>query len=228
MAQLQLVQVRETKDLEKFIGIVMPKDVQATLQYVYLDELEKQRALGNRPSQALIDGRKGGDLMLVKRRAQAFFANTERLIAAFTEAWAVLVSLTRIKTGRARASYALYHNGRPMGGESDIARVVRASAPGDTIQIVGPGVVYGRKLYWNPLGKPRRVRKKVAQSKHGSVITQIYSISAVPIHKRVQRLIQRKYPELYVSDQWVDSLAHGEPRGERWPAIAIWPKGRLQ
>jgi hypothetical protein len=227
MAQLQLVTVKETKNLERFVATVMPLDVQRTLQYVYLSELEAQRALGNRPTQALIDNRKGGDLTLVKKRAQAFFASTGRMIEALTDAWAMLVKRTRIKTGRGRASYALYRNGRPVGGESDIARVVKAMQFGDTIQIVGPAVEYGRHLYWKPIGKPRKKRTKVAKSTRNGVTTTVYAVSVVPLHKQVMAILRRRYPELHVGDEWVKQLKHGEPIGERWPTITIWPKGTV-
>jgi hypothetical protein len=220
MAQLQLVQVRETKDLEKFIATVMPEDVQRTLQYVYLSEIESQVRLGNKPTAAVIDGSRNGALATVKRRAQAFFTNQGRMVEAITEAWHRLISLTRIKTGRARASYALYLNGRAVGGESDIPRIVNMMRQGDTIQIVGPGVEYGRKLYWSPLGKPKKKRKKLGQMQRGNVVAEIFAL-----HKQVMATLRRKYPELAISDAWIAQLDHGEPRGERWPTITFRPKG---
>lgn len=221
MATLQLREVKVTPNLEKFMTDVVPEDLTRTLQYVFLSELENQaRLFGAKPTTVLVDGGRG-QLTGVKRRAQAFFSNRARVIAALTEAWDLLVRMTRVKSGAARRSYALYVNGQRFGERGDIARLVQATSPSDFVSIVGPGVPYGRKLYWRPLGTGKKIRKKAATIKSKGVETTYFGTYTEPMHRTVKRILSKKYPDLFITDAWWPLAHGGGKQGERWPAITV-------
>jgi hypothetical protein len=228
MATIQLQTVKVTPNLERFALEVLPSDIQRTIQYVYIGELEAQRRLGAVPTTQLVDNGRG-QLFSVKRRAQAFFSNPGRIKSAAREAYDRLVSLTRIKTGAARRSFMVYVNERPIGGIDALETIVKAMGPGDFISIVGPGVAYGRKLYWRPYGKARQIKKKKLQytQQNGQTVI-VKGVYTEPMHRTVKRLLAKKYPDLSITDRWIP-LNHGTGRkGERWPAISIRMKSSRQ
>lgn len=228
MATVQLQTVKVTPNLERFALEVLPSDIQRTIQFVYMGELETQRRLGAKPTTQLVDNGKG-QLYNVKRRAQAFFSNPDRIKSAAREAWDRLVSLTRIKSGAARRSFMVYVNERPIGGIDSLDAIVKAMGPTDFISIVGPGVAYGRKLFWRPAGRARQIKKKKAQytTKGGQTVI-VKGVYTEPMHRTVKRVMAKKYPDLSITDRWVP-LNHGNGRkGERWPAISIRMKSSRQ
>jgi len=200
---------------------VLPEDMQRSIQIVYSNELELQRRIGQKPTTELIDNGRT-QLFNVKRRAQAFFSSPDRMKAATREAWDMLISRTRIKSGAARKSYFIYVNQRPIAGIDALETIVKAMKPTDFISVVGPGVAYGRKLYWRPFGKARKIKKKAAKyTTRGGETVIVRAVYTEPMHRAVQRVLARKYPDLIISDGWTP-LLHGDgKRGERWPTITI-------
>lgn len=219
---IALQEVKVTADLEKFAATVLPLDLQRTIQIVFLNEVQQMRRSGREPTTILIDNGTR-QLINVKRRAQAFFSDIGRLKEALKAAWRMLVGVTRIASGAARRSYALYLNGTPAGGENDIDAVVNKMVSGDRISIVGPGVAYGRKLYWRPFGKARKVklkRKEYIREK-GKAPQLGRTHYQEPMHRTVRRLLKKQYPEFAISDRWIELQHGGGKHGERWPALTI-------
>jgi len=244
MASYTLETVKETPDASHFMTKVVPADLQRTLQSVFLDALNEQKGIGNKPTGISIDGGRG-DLLNVKRRAQAFFTNEGRIAEALREAWRMLVEKTRIRDpsgyrwqqkgkaapGLARGSYGLYHNGIKVGDESGIDTLAKKMAIGDWASIVGPGTAYGRKMYWLPT-TGRKIRKKrgqvIQRAKKGVERVVLYTTYTEPIHRFVKRKLRLRFRDLVISDKWVPlfhfhaGLSTDKPRfGERWPAISI-------
>jgi hypothetical protein len=224
MQALTLQTVRVTDDIAKFSLTVLPQDLSRTIQSLFLHELAEQQRAGIQPTQIIIDGGRG-HISTVKKRARAFFSNTARMVAALEEAYQMLRERTRVETGAARASYEVYLNGQPRGKFNDIPRIVQAAKQTDLVSIVGPGVIYGRKLYWRPLGKQRTIKKKVAQYTKGRggkrEQVKVYGTYQEPMQRGIKRVLKKQFPDLRITDAWVE-LAHGTgKRGERWPAISI-------
>jgi len=228
MATLQLKKVKETKNAALFMAEVMPEDLTAVIKWTAETIIEEEKARGRNVSLQLIDGRRGG-LDQTKFRVQLFYGDQTQLIQALDETFELLVKLTRIKSGKARGSYALYKNGEPIGGREAIAEAVRTSKTSDSFSVVGPGVAYGRKLFWRPLGKQRKIKKKQGTYRVSKTeVVKVYGTYTEPLHKAVLRGLGRRkrYPALWITDRWVE-LKHGQgPHGERWPAITIGMKGQ--
>lgn len=221
MAVGTLQEVKITKNMQRFTLEVLPDDVRRTIQYVFQSELEAQAGLGARPTTVLIDGGKG-QLNNVRKSAKAFFSNQDRVIAAVNEAWDKLISLTPIKSGAARASFALYKGGQYLGGRNAVDAAAKTLLPGEFLSVVGPGVPYGRYLYWNPLGKSRKRKVLIAKGRDskGNNI-RVSSMQTLGIHQIVKGSLRAKYRDLYITDEWTD-LKHGSGmQGERWPAISV-------
>jgi hypothetical protein len=228
MATLQLRKVKETKNVATFLGEVLPEDLAAVIKYTAEVIIEEERSRGRNVSFQLVDGRRA-PLEQTQFRVQLFYGDQTQLIQALDETWELLVKLTRIKSGRARASYALYKNGTPVGGRDSIAQAVKASKTSDTFSVVGPGVPYGRKLFWRPFGKQRQIKKKQGAYRVSKTeVVKVYGTYTEPMHKAVLRALNRRqrYPALWMTDQWVDLKHGGGPAGQRWPAITIGMKGQ--
>ncbi|HVQ48494.1 MAG TPA: hypothetical protein VMS92_00475 [Mycobacterium sp.] len=210
--------MRERINVEGFADI--PREI----RIVFTAEVDEQARRGLKPTLVLVDNGSTQQLVSVKRRARAFYgADSARIAQAMQVAWDALVTQTRVKTGRARQSFALYFRGVPVGGRGDIERIAKMMTERDTLQIVGPGVAYGRKLYWRPAGR-QRIVKRVRTSRagvRGGVRLKVRSSYTEPMFRAVVRMLRRRFPDLYSSDAWRE-LRHGAgPHGQRWPALAV-------
>lgn len=213
--------VRETKNVEQFAKTVLPEDLQRVLSGTYVAEVDAQKRMGNPPIITEVDGGKHSNVANVKRRARAFFSNKARVADAAFAALEMLLTLTPVLTGRARASFALYLNDAPLGGGVNIDAATEKMRPRDLLSIVGPGVPYGRKLYRRPLGKTRRINKKrngKRDARHGKF--------REPMHAAVVRVLKSRYKDLVISEHWVPLQHSTGPQGEKWPGIGIGFKGR--
>jgi hypothetical protein len=219
MARVQTM--KERLNFEGYINLPLEISTRFTL------EVEQQTRIGNKASLILIDGKAGQQVQTVQRRARAFFTRVDpkRLAAAAHMAWDLLVAQTRVLTGRARASYALYLRSRPVGGQESIDRAASLMTERDLMLIVGPGVAYGRKLYWRPAGRQREVKRtrtaRVRVKQGGTMRLKVRTSYVEPAFRAIKRLLRRRFPDLYIDDGWRE-LRHGSgPQGERWPALAI-------
>jgi hypothetical protein len=90
----------------------------------------------------------------------------------------------------------------------------------DGFRIVGPVIVYGRKIYWNPKGKPKYRRSIGYKSK--TLVVKLRSIRG--IMDQVEKQMRRKYRGIAVAEQWVTTSAL--PKDGRTPGLYIGFKKR--
>lgn len=194
---------RSTDKLDKIILDCGERDLRFSIAAIFAREVEEQRALGNPPSNILVDNSASKSLSAVRRRAHAHFVRIDDIRRAAEDALRLVALLTRYKTGRARASIAVWRNDRPV---SSVAAAVARFGADDVVRIVGPSVPYGRKLYWNPAGTHRGKRRP-----------SIYGIAV--------RRIKSRYRGLYIAETWVETPSLGNTPGL---VIGMRRKGRLQ
>jgi len=200
-------------------------DISGEIHIRFLNELGEQVAIGNKPRAILIDGTRQKRIEAVRIRATAFFGgvDAEKIAKATHMAWDMLVASTRVDTGRARASYALFFKGHRVGGREAIDGIAKTMTENDVLVISGPGVPYGRKLYWRPAGKQRMKKysraQKVRVRSGGSVKLTMKREYVQPAHQYIRRALRRKFPELYIDDRWREYGAG--KNGVRWPSIAV-------
>lgn len=170
-----------TSRLDTYILKTLPEDILRTLRTVAGQELDAQITSGNLPSQILVDGRSVArrGINSAIRSVSMRFADTQTLVDAVRVAYRVMLSVTRIQQPPknsvvARKNFWLYLNGRPLG----LLPGALASLDQDQLnyksilRIVGPLVPYGRKSFWNPIGRSKIMEFKVTTSLAGRETTQ--------------------------------------------------------
>jgi hypothetical protein len=202
---LPVRRVPTSQRLDKTIAEVGEADLRFCLGAIFAREVAEQKNVGNPASNILVDGSGGKPLSEVRRSARAYFVNRESVRRAAEDALRIITLLVRYKTGKARASIEVWLNDKPAGS---VASATARMGTEDRVRIVGPGVAYGRKLYWRPVGKPKFSKRGVRRS--------ILDIAI--------RRIKSRHKGLAIVEEWVET-----PDLARTPALAIGQnvKGRL-
>lgn len=202
---LPVRRVPTAQRLDKTIAEVGEADLRFCIGALFAREIEEQKRSGNPASNILVDGSGRKPLSEVRRNARAYFVNRESVRRAAEDALRIITLLVRHKTGKARASMDVWLNDKPVGS---VASATARMGAEDRVRIVGPEVAYGRKLYWNPVGKAKFSKRGVRRS--------ILDIAI--------RRIKSRHKGLAILEEWVDT-----PELGRTPALAIGRrfKGRL-
>lgn len=212
-----LVSHTTTERLDKIVLETTLEDVQTLLRLVAATAIEEQRSLQNPPTSLLVDNRGRKDIATAEKRVQAFFGNTEDLLQAVYDAWSQVQALTRVATGRASASYELWFKEQSIGHSPGGASIYidRFNPATDYFRIVGPVLVYGRKIYWNPRGKAKFSKSTVVRRPE-------FTVKAVKIRgimNQVEASMRRKYRGLAIAEDWVTTAAL--PKDGRTPGLWI-------
>jgi hypothetical protein len=216
------VRRQTTTRLDKIIVEVALEDVAETLRLVAAEAIGEQIALGNPPTSILVDNHSSKDIRTASKRIQAFFADVSMVYQAVQDAWAMTIDLTRSRTGTARASYELWFKEQKIGNSPDAARgyLERFNPATDYFRIVGPVLVYGRKVYWNPVGTPKFQKRTALRTK-----TAIFKIVRIRgIMNLVEASMRRKFRSIAVAEDWV--ITNALPFDGRTPGLWIGFKKR--
>lgn len=210
-----------TERLDKIVIEVGLDDLIQTLRYVGATAIQEQRTLGNPPTNILVDGRGNAPIDGATKRIQAFFADKEQIRLAVYDAWKQIQGLTRVATGLASLSYELWYNEQPVGRTPAAVETYldRFNPQKDYFRIVGPVLVYGRKIYWRPKGAPGkrpRVSKRVAL-RTGSAVFKV--VRNRGIMNLVEESMRRRYRSIAIAEDWVNTNAL--PKDGRTPALWI-------
>lgn len=195
-----------TSRLDTYVLQVLPQDILAALRGVAMDELDGQITSGNLPSQILVDGRTvvSRGINQATRSVSMRFADTEMLLQAIRDAYRLMVQVTRVQVPPknaiiARKNFWLYMNGNPVGGlPGALSKLNNAKMDNKTVlRVVGPLVNYGRKLYWNPIGRAKIMNFRQTTSPAGREIFHYDSKLAPrfnPYHMRTLRRLANSMP----------------------------------
>lgn len=221
--ELPVVSVTQSDGLDKIVLDVALKDLPYVVRTLSSQLLAEQVRLGNPPTNIIVDGSGKRPITEAKRRVQAFFADKEAVRRAVEEAWTRIQQLTRVKSGRAAASYEVWFNNKKIGNSPAAVSsyLDRMDPSKDFFRIVGPVLVYGRKIYWNPRGKPRFRTKRLFKLKTG---TEVRLKRIRGIMDQVKTAMRRRYRFLAISESWVQTTAL--PKDGRTPAMFIGFKRR--
>lgn len=251
MADYSAKAVRSTKEikleggqvsttLEKYVLQVLPKDVLTVLRQVAYQELAAQVSAGNPPTQILVDGRgvQSRGIDNAQRSVSMRFADTTLLIAAVTEAYNILQRITRIQSPPkndivARRNFFLWLNGKPFGLLPGALSRLQASTLNEksVLRVVGPLVPYGRKLYWNPVGRGKAITlREVTNLKTGNsrfTYDNPYSPRFKPFASRTLRRIANRTSDPAGTLSRLQALRPGYVEGANQIAKRVMRRNRL-
>lgn len=192
--------ITDSVTLETYVLKVLPQDILSVLRQTAKQEIVAQVDLGNPPSQILVDGRAVGSRGIdeATKRIQIRFADARMLVDATRQVWAALVRVTRIESPPkngvvARKHFYLYLNGKPVGLMPGAFSTLNQSQLNDrsVLRVVGPLVPYGRKLYWNPIGRAAVMNIAQTVSASGRVTSHYGSPMSPRFVPYRQRTIKR-------------------------------------
>lgn len=155
-----------TTTLDRYVAKALPEDILTVMRSIAAEELQQQVDLNNPPTVILVDGRSVGQrgINQAMRKVSMRFGNAELVIQAAVEAYKLMRKITRIQNPPkndvvARKHFHLYVDGKDRGLlPMALQTLTKASVKNDTVvRIVGPLVPYGRKLYFNPIGRQKKM-----------------------------------------------------------------------
>ena len=231
---------------------VVLQDISDIVTQVTNCEIAQQKQLGNKVTNTFVNGRPSG-LETIRRQSgtgfyvfktRAVFGAPSQIVEAAKKAYELLRTLTRFKTGAAVGSYNVYlgntaNTGNPgtfMGtGLTGIFSIKDKVSQNSMVSIIGPNVIYGRKLYWNPKGN-KTVAKRLPNPRIRGLTVKLATTSggyrgSATIHRDVKKRMARnvRFKSLSFGDPFF-VMWHTNIIGDRRvPAITIMPKaaGRL-
>lgn len=217
--KLTEVSFKQTDRLDKIVYEVGLKDLVDTLRFVAADEVNAQLRLKNTPTSIIVDSSGRRPIDTATKRVQVFFGNTDEIRKAVYDAWNKTISLTKQRTGRAVSTYELWFKEQRIGRTPAACELVlpRFNPATDYFRIVGPVIVYGRKLYWSPKGTPRFRKTTAFRSKATNTTVKLVRIRG--IMDLVEQSMRRKYRSIAIAEDWVRTAAL--PKDGRTPGLWI-------
>ena len=215
---------------------VAQNDYQAVMQQIAAQEIAQQVAIGNKPTNLIVDNRKNGRIADVKFSVVAFFVDAAIMLAALNDVWEELHRLGAEDTGYAEQNYQVWaQNGRDKpryAGTSPAAISADAINPSTGLFVVGPMVSYTRKYRWLRDGGVSRKFKASRRTELKGLKVKDKPRVAVSIQEEAARRVARRYRPLSVKESWV-SVADLNPGGRhgvtRVPGVVVRrkPKGAI-
>ena len=223
-----------------------------TVQRISAVEIMKEVKKGNQPQNLIVDNRKSKPFNKADFRVVALFGDPRAIANATVNVLRELRNYTRKKSGTAKGSYELwkvdhakdpgkmlYSNATNL-SVSIIEKWAASLPPFGKLVIVGPMTDYGRKLYWNPLGKTPdykyegRARYRIGYDEVGRLsrinakyISGERSKKKTNMRDLVVGKVRSRHPTVTIMGRWVRDLVINDDAW--WPGISIGikSKGRL-
>lgn len=217
--QLEEVKSKETANIGKFVVEVALQDALTALRAIAVEEILDQIDKDNPPTSILVDGRAGKSINEATKRVQVFFADVPTIRKAVYDCWNAVQAHTRVFTGRAAASYQLWYKETPIGHTPSACEIYldRFNPATDYFRIVGPVVVYGRKVYWKPKGAPKFTKKTKYRFPGQNTTVKLVRIRG--IMNLVEASMRRKFRYIAIAEDWVVTSAL--PKDGRTPGLWI-------
>lgn len=238
MASAAALQIKNlgTKTLQKGqvskdILEVAKADYLTVLRGIAAQETAAQIAIGNKPTNIIVDNRAGKPITEATFSVQVFFIDAAMLKRALVDAWREFQMLSRRVTGRTADQYQVWSYSRT--GDKFMASTpagvqLADIKPGMGLMIVGPMVAHTRKYrFFHSSGK--RMTRVSRNKKYAHLAGPV--MVGKSIHEVVEMKLRRLYRALKISEVWID-VPNLNPAGQssvdKVPAIYIGSrKGRL-
>lgn len=220
--ELPVLKFKSTDELDKIVVQCALHDLPFVIRSLASNEILEQTRQGNPPTNIIVDGSGRKPITQAQRRVQAFFTDKSMIRKAVYDAWNRVLNLTRVRTGRAAGAYELWFNNTKIGRTPSAveAYIDRMDPAKDGFRIVGPVIVYGRKIYWNPKGKPKF--RKITAVRTKTLTIKLRRIKG--IMDQVAQQMRRRHRGVAIAEQWVTTNAL--PKDGRTPGLYIGFKKR--
>lgn len=211
---------------------VAEADYPVVLRGIAAQELNAQIAIGNKPSNIIVDGRPNKPISQAMYSVRVFFLDVAAMIAAAKSAYDELQRINRRVTGRTAGLYEVYTqtDGRlALVGSNPNSLNSNNVKMGTGIYIVGPMVPFTRKYrYMMGSGTKARFRRSKAK-RYSKWKARDKPLVQRSIHELAAMTTQRKFVNVNVVDTFIQSQnlnTGGKTIVDRVPAVAIWSRRR--
>lgn len=239
MASAAALQIQNlgTKTLQKGqvsrdILEVAKADYLTVLRGIAAQETAAQIAIGNKPTNIIVDNRPGKPITEATFSIQVFFIDAALIRRALIEAWREVQMASRRVTGATVGRYEVWAGG--SGGDRMLApspASVKASdiTPGVGLMIVGPMVPHSRKFRFFDRSGKRMMRQTRAKKYANRVAAGQKIMVRQSIQEIVVAKLKRQFRSLTIAEVWVpvpDQNPAGKSSVTKVPAIYIGSKRR--
>lgn len=219
-----------TKDILE----VAKADYLLLLRGIAAQETAAQIAIGNKPTNIIVDNRPGKPIDEATFSVQVFFIDAAMLKRALVDAWREIQMLSRRVTGKTADQYQIWSYSRTgdqfMAATPSGVQVADIKA-GMGLMVVGPMVAHTRKYRFFD----RAGRKMQRQSKAKKYAARIAAGQKIMVGRSIQTMVvsilKKKYRALRISEVWInvpDLNPAGKSSVDKIPAIYIGSrKGRI-
>ena len=212
---------------------VAEKDYRSILQQIAAQEIAGQVALGNKPSNIIVDDKKSKPIADVRFKIVAYFVDAAMMLAALNDVWDDVRRLGAHDTGTAESQWQVWiQQGRstPRYAGDSPAAVNAADITASTgLFVVGPVVAYTRKYRWLRDGGVARKFKASRRGELKGLKMKDKPKVAVSIHEQAATRAARKYRPLTIRESWVpvnDLNTRGKTAVTRIPGVVIRRKAK--
>lgn len=215
--------------LSKDIIEVAEKDYLTLLRGIAKQDTAQQIALGNTPSNIIVDGKDSRNIDAAKFSVRVLFVDTKAMIAALTAAYNMLQDIGAENTGYTKSQYKIYQSNKRGEAPKYVADspggVNTANFNSDTVLIVaGPFVPWTRKYrFWTRQGVELKTRMRRGK-KFAGMAKETRPRVQLDIYQTVAQKVRRQYPFLLVKEWWIktDNLSPGRPTAvDRVGGVAV-------
>lgn len=213
------------------------KDYLYVLRTIPVQEIDGQKAIGNKPTNIIVDGRGGKPIDQATKSVYVYFSDAAVLIRAIYEAYAQLQTLGRRVTGDTLGQARYYQSVGKNGAVTQIGTPTEVSIPKadvfKTDLYVALPVAHIRKWqYLNRAGgllkrksKDRRILRGVASGGYSAAVSRVQQ----SVFDRVAQVVRRKFKLVEASFMFIKHAnvnAKGKTSITEIPAVKVFLKRR--
>ena len=209
-----------------------------TIKKIAVTEMLSEERNGNPVQNIIVDNRDSKPLDQATVRVTAWFSDPKIMAMATYHILRELQKLTRKLTGAARGSFQIWSadsfkspakkriNAATSATQSTLEKLAATLPVGGQLIVVGPLVDYGRKLYWNPMGKTKDYEYKGRARYSAGYNADTGKILRVSLGRRNTNIfdlaagrVRRRFPGVRIHGRWVrERTVNGD---NRWPGVSI-------
>lgn len=237
MASVATLQIENlgTKTLQKGqlvkdILSVAEADYRTVLAGITAQEIAAQVAIGNKPSNVIVDGKANKPINQVQFSTVTYFTDVQTMLNAIADVWREVHRLSEVSTGQTIAQWQIWRSTR--GGDMFVANSPSSIRP-DTVtraggfMVAGPLVPHTRKYRFVTPGGVEAKYRMSRNKKWKRLAAKDRPRVKRSLHEIVVTMMRRKYPGLGFAEAWI-KVPNLNPSGKtpvnKIPTVMVWFK----